>query len=82
MTRTIAFGSPPPELRKIHDVVREAQQAGIDAVRPGVTGGEVDAAARKVIEDAGYGRASRTASGTASDSRSTRALTSPAGAKT
>ena len=55
MTRTIAFGSPPPELRKIHDIVREAQQAGIDAVRPGVTGGEVDAAARKVIEDAGYG---------------------------
>jgi Xaa-Pro aminopeptidase len=55
MTRTIAFGSPPPELRKIHDVVREAQQAGIDAVRPGATGGEVDAAARKVIEDAGFG---------------------------
>ncbi len=55
MTRTIAFGSPPPELRKIHDIVRQAQQAGIDAVRPGVTGGEVDAAARKVVEDAGYG---------------------------
>lgn len=55
MTRTIAFGSPPPELRKIHDIVREAQQAGIDAVRPGATGGEVDAAARKVVEDAGYG---------------------------
>ncbi len=55
MTRTIAFGSPPPELRKIHDIVREAQQAGIDAVRPGVTGGEVDAVARKVVEDAGYG---------------------------
>jgi Xaa-Pro aminopeptidase len=55
MTRTIAFGSPPPELRKIHDIVREAQQAGFDAVRPGVTGGEVDSAARSVIEDAGYG---------------------------
>ena len=55
MTRTIAFGAPPPELRKIHDIVREAQQAGIDSVRPGVTGGEVDAAARHVIEDAGYG---------------------------
>ena len=55
MTRTIAFGSPPPELRKIHDIVREAQQAGIDAVRPGATGGEIDAAARHVIEDAGYG---------------------------
>lgn len=55
MTRTIAFGDPVPELRKIHDVVREAQQAGIDAVRAGVTGGEVDDAARRVVEDAGYG---------------------------
>jgi Xaa-Pro aminopeptidase len=55
MTRTVAFGSPPAELRKIHDVVRQAQEAGIDAVRAGVTGVEVDAAARSVIEDAGYG---------------------------
>jgi Xaa-Pro aminopeptidase len=55
MTRTVAFGSPAAELRKIHDVVREAQQAGIDAVRAGVRTGEVDAAARGVIADAGYG---------------------------
>jgi Xaa-Pro aminopeptidase len=55
MTRTVAFGSPPAELRKIHDVVRESQQAGIDAVKAGVTGEAVDAACRKVIEDAGYG---------------------------
>jgi Xaa-Pro aminopeptidase len=55
MTRTVAFGSPASELRKIHDVVRQAQQAGIDAVRAGVTTGEVDAAARRVIADAGYG---------------------------
>jgi Xaa-Pro aminopeptidase len=55
MTRTIAFGAPPPELRKIHDVVREAQQAAIDAVRAGVTGGAVDATARGVVADAGYG---------------------------
>ncbi len=54
-TRTIAFGQPAPELAKIHDIVREAQQAGIDAVRAGVTGGEVDQAARRVVEDAGYG---------------------------
>jgi Xaa-Pro aminopeptidase len=57
MTRTIAFGQPPAELRKIHDTVREAQQAGIDAVREGVTGAEVDAVARAVIEGAGYGEA-------------------------
>jgi len=55
MTRTIAFGQPASELRKIHDVVRQAQQAAIDAVRPGVTGIQVDAAARSVIADAGYG---------------------------
>ena len=55
MTRTVAFGTPVPELRKIHDVVRQAQEAGIDAVRAGVTGGEADAVARSVIEDAGYG---------------------------
>jgi Xaa-Pro aminopeptidase len=55
MTRTIAFGSPPPELRKIHDVVRQAQQAAIDAVRAGATGGQIDAVARDVIDDAGYG---------------------------
>jgi Xaa-Pro aminopeptidase len=55
MTRTIAFGSPATELKKIHDIVRQAQQAGIDAVRAGIPGGDVDAAARTVIEDAGYG---------------------------
>jgi Xaa-Pro aminopeptidase len=55
MTRTVAFGQPAPELMKIHDVVRQAQQAGIDAIRAGVTGANVDAAARGVIEDAGYG---------------------------
>jgi Xaa-Pro aminopeptidase len=55
MTRTIAFGQPTAELRKIHDVVRQAQQAAIDALRPGMSGIEVDAAARSVIADAGYG---------------------------
>jgi len=55
MTRTVAFGEPPGELRDVHDLVRKAQQAGIDAVRSGVTGAEVDAAARSVIEVGGYG---------------------------
>jgi Xaa-Pro aminopeptidase len=55
MTRTIAFGEPASELRKAHDVVAAAQQAGIDALRPGVGAGEVDRAARSVIDDAGYG---------------------------
>jgi Xaa-Pro aminopeptidase len=55
MTRTVSFGAPAVQLRKIHDVVREAQQAGVDTVRAGVPGSDVDGACRKVIEDAGYG---------------------------
>lgn len=55
MTRTVAFGEPLPVLRKVHDVVQAAQQAGIDAVRAGTPAVEVDAAARRVIEEAGYG---------------------------
>ncbi|MGZ8583233.1 MAG: M24 family metallopeptidase [Actinomycetota bacterium] len=55
MTRTVAFGEPASELKKVHDIVRQAQQAGIDAIKEGVTGAEVDAAARGVIEGAGYG---------------------------
>jgi Xaa-Pro aminopeptidase len=55
MTRTVAFGEPVTELRKVHDVVAAAQQAGIDALRPGVAAADVDRAARSVIEDAGYG---------------------------
>jgi Xaa-Pro aminopeptidase len=51
----VAFGAPPAELKKVHDIVRESQQAGIDAVKAGVTGGSVDAASRSVIQDAGYG---------------------------
>ena len=54
-TRTVAFGEPAPELRKVHDLVAEAQQAGIDAIRPGAVGRDVDEAARSVIRDAGYG---------------------------
>jgi Xaa-Pro aminopeptidase len=55
MTRTVAFGAPATELRKIHDVVREAQLAGVDAVRAGVRGSDVDDACRTLIDDAGYG---------------------------
>jgi Xaa-Pro aminopeptidase len=55
MTRTIAFGQPSAELQKVHDIVRQAQQAAIDVVRAGMTGVEVDAVARSVITEAGYG---------------------------
>lgn len=55
MTRTVAFGEPAEEIREIHEIVRRAQEAGIAAVRAGVPGGDPDAAARGVIEDAGFG---------------------------
>ncbi|MCE3031400.1 aminopeptidase P family protein [Streptomyces sp. CMSTAAHL-2] len=54
-TRTVHVGEATEEERRVHDIVREAQEAGYQAVRPGVACQEVDRAARKVITDAGYG---------------------------
>ena len=54
-TRTFAVGEISDSLRGVYEVVREAQQAGVDAIRAGVTGRDVDAAARAVITEAGYG---------------------------
>jgi len=55
-TRTVWVGTPSREARRAYEGVREAQQAASDAVRPGVTAGEVDAAARKVLKKVGLGR--------------------------
>lgn len=55
MTRTIAVGRPTDEMRLVYDTVLQAQQAGLCAARAGVPGSHVDAAARNVIEQAGYG---------------------------
>ena len=49
-TRTLATGALDGEMREAYEVVRAAQQAGLDAIRPGVTGIDADAAARDVIE--------------------------------
>jgi Xaa-Pro aminopeptidase len=54
-TRTFAVGEISDSLREIYELTRLAQQAGLDAVRPGATGREADAAARAVIAEAGYG---------------------------
>ena len=54
-TRTVCVGEPTSEIREVHDVVRQAQQAGVDAVRPGVTCQEIDRVARRVIAAEGYG---------------------------
>lgn len=55
MTRTVALGYATEEMRKVYDTVLKAQLAGIAVSRAGVTGKEIDAAARQVIIDAGYG---------------------------
>jgi Xaa-Pro dipeptidase len=55
LTRTFAIGKPAPELIQIGEIVQAANAAGRAACRPGVTCGEVDAAARQVIEASGYG---------------------------
>ena len=57
-TRTLCFGGAPDgRVREVHDVVRAAQRAGVAAVESGAAAGAVDAAARDVVESAGYGDA-------------------------
>jgi Xaa-Pro aminopeptidase len=53
-TRTVHVGEPTAQEREVHDVVRAAQQAGVEAVRRGAACQDVDRAARRVIEDAGF----------------------------
>ena len=55
MTRTVALGYASDEMRRVYDTVLKAQLAGIAATKAGVTGKEIDAAARDVIAEAGYG---------------------------
>jgi Xaa-Pro aminopeptidase len=55
LTRTVFYGEPTKRQREIYDVVYEANRVGYEAVRPGVTSELVDAAARKVIDEAGFG---------------------------
>jgi Xaa-Pro aminopeptidase len=56
-TRTFATGSLPAELSSAYALCLEAQQAGLEAVRPGVSGRDADAAARDLIEAEGLGEA-------------------------
>lgn len=57
MTRMAHLGTVPAQTRKLFKAVHEAQLAAIDRVRAGVTTASVDAAARKVLEAHGYGKA-------------------------
>jgi len=55
VTRTVVFGAPSDKQRQVWDIVRKAQKAALAAARPGATCESVDRAARKVVEDAGFG---------------------------
>ena len=55
MTRTVAVGFATEEMQKVYETVLAAQKAGIGITKAGVTGKEIDGAARQVITDAGYG---------------------------
>jgi len=55
MTRTIFVGEPNEKMRKIYNIVKEAQQAAIDGFKPGMTGKELDKIARDIITSYGYG---------------------------
>jgi Xaa-Pro aminopeptidase len=54
-TRTVHVGEPTDDEREVFGIVRQAQQAAFEAVRPGIACQEIDRVARKVITDAGYG---------------------------
>jgi Xaa-Pro aminopeptidase len=54
-TRTYATGDPGGQAREVYELVREAQQAALEAVRPALSGKEVDAVARELISEARYG---------------------------
>lgn len=56
MTRTVHMGPAPKQAREMYEVVRKAQERAVAAVRPGVQAGEVDQAARQVLQQAGLGR--------------------------
>ena len=55
MTRTVAVGFATEEMKKVYNTVLEAQLAGLAISKAGVAGKDIDGAARKVIEEAGYG---------------------------
>jgi Xaa-Pro aminopeptidase len=55
ITRTVVIGQPPSEVAEVHAIVREAQETAFRTVRPGIPAQQVDASAREVIEQAGYG---------------------------
>jgi len=63
LTRTFCLGQPDDRYKEVYNLVLRAQLAAERALRPGISGKEVDAAARQVIATAGYGDAFRHGTG-------------------
>lgn len=57
ITRTLSVGEPDPKMKEIYDIVLRANIAGVEALKPGITGKEADAVTRDIITAAGYGDA-------------------------
>lgn len=57
MTRTVCVGQPTEEMKKVYDIVLEAQKQALSTVRSGITGKQADSAARDYITEMGYGSA-------------------------
>lgn len=55
ISRTFVLGKPTDKMKRVFDIVLQAQTAAVKTARPGLAAGDVDAAARKVITDAGFG---------------------------
>lgn len=55
MTRTLAAGKPSEKQKKLYQIVKTAQEKAFEIMKPNVKAKDVDAVARKIIEDAGYG---------------------------
>jgi Xaa-Pro aminopeptidase len=56
MTRTVHVGPPQAKARRVYNTILEAQQSALEAIRPGITAGEVDRAARNVLKKNGLDR--------------------------
>ncbi|MFO1022292.1 MAG: Xaa-Pro peptidase family protein [Planctomycetales bacterium] len=56
LTRVLVTGKRTSKFEKVYEIVRSAQVKAIEAIRPGISGREVDQVARSVIEEAGYGK--------------------------
>ena len=56
MTRTVVLGKADDRQKEIYNIVLRAQETSLEAVKPGITGAELDSIARNIIDDSGYGQ--------------------------